>query len=48
MIISTLEPKAEIIENLSSIEDVAILEQIKQFLNIEKKENNDVTVFTPE
>ena len=45
---STLELKAEIIENISLIQDVAILEQIKQFLNIEKKENNDVTVFTPE
>ena len=44
----TLELKEEISENISSIQDVAILEQIKQFLNIEKKENNDVTVFTPE
>ena len=34
---STLELKAEIIENLSSIEDIAILEQIKQFYILKKR-----------
>ncbi len=44
---STLELKAEIIENISSIDDVKILEQIKQFLQIDKNDS-DIRIFTPE
>jgi argininosuccinate lyase len=44
---STLELQKELISTISSIEDVSILEQIKQFLQIDKK-LNDVRIFTPE